>query len=224
MLYVLLDSIFLILFNTAFFLIGGTDHPTSVWISYAFIHAAYAATLVAPALSRKGFFGAVAARTTALISTVYFTVELVVGTLLILVASDSIKGTLLIQMFLAGAYLAVMIVNGMANKATTDSVSRREEEAMFLQDAASRVKVLADRAQDKAVRKALQMLRDDLHASPVRSCKEAAAVEQTIYEKIGQLENAVRYGESAQTIIACADSLTLLVADRNRLVRIANRG
>ena len=40
-LWIILDLIFLIVFNTVFFVAGGADHPASVWISYGFIHFAY---------------------------------------------------------------------------------------------------------------------------------------------------------------------------------------
>ena len=33
--------VFLVVFNTLFFLLSGTDNPTSVWVSYAYIHVAY---------------------------------------------------------------------------------------------------------------------------------------------------------------------------------------
>lgn len=53
LLYILLDLIFLAVFNTVFFVVGGTEHPASVWIAYGFIHFSYIMVLVTPFLVRK---------------------------------------------------------------------------------------------------------------------------------------------------------------------------
>ena len=52
-LWILLDLVFLIVFNVVFFVAGGTDHPASVWISYGFIHFSYIMLLITPILIRK---------------------------------------------------------------------------------------------------------------------------------------------------------------------------
>ena len=33
-LFILLDLVFLAVFNTVFFVVGGTNHPASVWVAY----------------------------------------------------------------------------------------------------------------------------------------------------------------------------------------------
>ena len=58
-LWILLDLVFLAVFNTVFFVAGGTDHTASVWISYGFIHFAYLMVLVTPFLIRKSSSAAV---------------------------------------------------------------------------------------------------------------------------------------------------------------------
>ena len=52
-LYILLDLVFLAVFNTVFFVVGGTNHPASVWAAYGFIHFSYIMVLVTPFLVRK---------------------------------------------------------------------------------------------------------------------------------------------------------------------------
>lgn len=37
-LWILLDLVFLIIFNTIFFMLGGVHNKTSVWVAYGFIH------------------------------------------------------------------------------------------------------------------------------------------------------------------------------------------
>ena len=52
-LWIILDLIFLAIFNTVFFVMTGLQHPASVWISYGFIHFAYLMVIVTPFLIRK---------------------------------------------------------------------------------------------------------------------------------------------------------------------------
>ena len=53
-LWTILYLIFLIVFNLIFYMVGGTDHPASVWISYFFIHFAYVMLVCTPFLTKKG--------------------------------------------------------------------------------------------------------------------------------------------------------------------------
>ena len=69
----------LILFNLLFFLIAGSVHPRSVWISYAWIQFAFILLIVTPWLARRTENGPVYKITLALISGVYCLVEFVVG-------------------------------------------------------------------------------------------------------------------------------------------------
>ena len=38
---VILNTVFIVVFNTLFFLNGGTQHVASIWITYGFLHFAY---------------------------------------------------------------------------------------------------------------------------------------------------------------------------------------
>jgi len=53
-LWIILDLIFLAIFNAMFFILGGREHNVSVWLSYAFIHFAYLMLILTPILIRKG--------------------------------------------------------------------------------------------------------------------------------------------------------------------------
>ena len=83
-LYILLDAIFLIVFNTVFFVLGGTNHPASVWMSYGFIHFSYVMVLITPFLIRKSSSAAVFGFSLYSISATYFIVEFIAGLIFIL--------------------------------------------------------------------------------------------------------------------------------------------
>ena len=52
-LWILLDLIFLAVFNAIFFVAIETKQPASVWIAYGFIHFAYLMVIATPLLIRK---------------------------------------------------------------------------------------------------------------------------------------------------------------------------
>ena len=83
-LYILLDLVFLAVFNTVFFVVGGTDHPASVWISYAFIHLAYIMVVATPILTRKSSSASVFGFSLYSISAAYFLTEFVLGLVFVL--------------------------------------------------------------------------------------------------------------------------------------------
>ena len=86
-LWILLDLVFLVVFNVVFFVASGTQHPASVWISYGFIHFAYIMLLVTPFLIRKSSSAAVFGFSLYSISSTYFFVAFIAGIVFILIHS-----------------------------------------------------------------------------------------------------------------------------------------
>ena len=78
-LWIILDLVFLIVFNVVFFVAGGTKHEASVWISYGFIHFAYIMMLITPFLVKKSTNTAVLGFPLYSISSAYFLVAFIVG-------------------------------------------------------------------------------------------------------------------------------------------------
>ena len=121
-LWIILDLIFLVVFNTVFFVAGGFDHPASVWISYGFIHFSYLMVIITPFLIRKSSSAAVFGFSLYSISSAYFLLEFVVGLIFILIKSDSFKAALVVQIIIAGFYGVLLISNLIANESTAESV------------------------------------------------------------------------------------------------------
>ena len=140
-LWILLDIVFLAVFNTVFFVVGGTDHPASVWISYGFIHFSYLMILVTPFLIRKSSSQAVFGFSLYSVSAVYFFVEFIAGLVFIFISSESYKASLVVQVIISGIYAVMLISNLIANEYTADSVEQHEDEVAYIKNAASRVKI-----------------------------------------------------------------------------------
>lgn len=190
-LWILLDIVFLAVFNTVFFMVGGTDHPASAWISYGFIHFSYLMILVTPFLIRKSSSQAVFGFSLYSVSAVYFFVEFIVGLVFIFIGSESYKASLVVQVIISGIYAVMLISNLIANEYTADSVEQHEDEVAYIKNAASRVKILIGKASDKKANKEIERAYDLLHSSPSKSNNAVAPLESAILRTIYELESAV---------------------------------
>lgn len=215
---ILLDFVFLAVFNTVFFVIGGVNHPVSVWIAYGFIHFSYLMVVATPGLARKGSSAAVFGFSLYSISAIYFAVECIVGLLFIFIGSESYKASLIVQVIIAGIYAVMLISNLLANEYTADSVERHEDEVAYIKNASSRLKILVGRASDKKANKEIEKAYDILHSSPSRSTATVKLIEEGIMNKIAELERVVAADETA-AIMTIAGEIVAMTEERNRKLR-----
>lgn len=218
--WILLDLVFLAVFNTVFFVLGGSAHPASVWISYGFIHLSYLMIIATSLLVRKSSSQAVFGFSLYSVSAAYFFAEFIVGLAFIFAGSESYKTALLIQVIIAGIYAVILLSNLLANEHTADSVERREVEVEYIKNVASRVKILADKATDKKANREIEKAYDVLSSSPSRTLAAAKSLEEEIKYKITELEKAVAADETA-AIIAIADEIVALTKERNRIIKLS---
>lgn len=219
-LWILLDLIFLAVFNTVFFVAGGTDHTASVWISYGFIHFAYLMVLVTPFLIRKSSSSAVFGFSLYSISSTYFLLEFVVGLIFIFMKSESYKAALIVQVIVAGIYAVLLLSHLIANEHTADSVERHEEEVSYIKTASSRVKALIGKSNDKKANKEIEKAYDTLHSSPSKTTAIVRSIESNVMNKVTELEGAVSDQDTA-TIITTAGEIVALMEERNRKIRLS---
>lgn len=219
-LWALLDLVFLAVFNAVFFILGGFEHPASVWVSYGFIHFAYVMILLTPFLGRKGSQAALFGFTIYSISSTYFFVEFVAGLVFILMKSESIKASLVTQIIIAGLYAVILLSNLIANEHTADTVERKESEVEYINMASSKVRTLINIVTDKKAAKAIEKAYDALHASPTKSSEVVHSLEMQILNLISELEEAVSQKES-ERIISISGEIMSLVNVRNQKLRLS---
>lgn len=218
-LYILLDLVFLAVFNTVFFVVGGTEHPASVWISYAFIHFAYIMVIATPILIRKSSSASVFGFSLYSLSATYFFAEFVLGLVFVLIASDSYKAALVVQVVLAGIYAILLISNLIANENTADSIERQESEVAYIKDAASRMKILIGKASDKKANKAIEKAYDLIHSSPSKSHRSVEVLEQDIKNVISELENAIA-NDNVEEILQLTKKIISTTEERNKRLKM----
>ena len=219
-LWIIFDLVFLIVFNTVFFVAGGFEYPTSVWLSYGFIHFAYLMVIATPFLIRKSSSAAVFGFSLYSISSTYFLIEFVVSLIFIFLRQESVKAALIVQIIIAGIYAVILISHLLANESTADSVERREEEVSYVKTAASRVKALIGKLDNKKANKEVEKVYDSLHSSPTRMVSSAHSLEMEIKNKISDLEGVVAAKDN-DAVITLAGELLQVIEERNRKIRLS---
>lgn len=219
-LWIILDLVFLIVFNTVFFVAGGFEHPASVWLSYGFIHFAYLMVIATPFLIRKSSSAAVFGFSLYSISSTYFLIEFAVGLIFIFLRQESVKAALIVQVIIVGIYVVILISHLLANESTADSIERREEEVSYIKTAASRVKALIGKLDNKKANKEVEKVYDLLHSSPTRTISSAHSLEMEIKNKISELEGAVAAKDN-DVVITLSGELLQTIEERNRKIRLS---
>jgi len=220
-LWILLDLIFLVIFNAVFFVAGGFAHNVSAWISYGFIHFAYLMLLITPVFICKGKSMAVFGFSLYSVSSVYFLVELVVGVVFILIDPESFKAALLVQLCIAGLYGIALISNMIANESTADAQEKRAYQIDYVKKASAELKSLLDSVSDKDAKKRVEKVCDALYSSPVKSHPNLARTESQILILINDLGSEVSSGNKDRTI-SLADALLIAIDERNRQLKMLN--
>ncbi len=217
----LFNMIFLVVFNVIFFWVGGTEHPVSVWVSYGVIHFAYLMLLFTPFFTPRCSRSDILGSTVRFVSLIYFFVELVVGLIFILIASETYKAAVIVQMIIFAIYAFVLLYVRIINRDTAGVLNRQAAEIAYIKAAASRVQLLMDKTDDKQANRAIERVYDLLHSSPTQSVSAVKSLEKDILGKIGELEGAVRAGQFS-SVLRLTQEITDLTEQRNITLRLAN--
>lgn len=217
-LLVLLDLVFVIVFNVVFFVADGIEHNPSVWISYAFIHFAYLMVLITPLLIRKSSSAAVFEFSIYTISTTYFFIDFLTGLVFIFLNMDTVQVAIIVQTILAGLYAVMLISTLLSNEKTADDIERQEQEVAYIKESASRVKALIETSEGKKTKKEIEKVFDLLHSSPTKSNQYAYSIENQIVDKISELEYSVSINDE-NSIYSLCNEITSLTNERNRRIK-----
>jgi mannitol-specific phosphotransferase system IIBC component len=198
------------------------DSKTSVWICYGFIHFAYFLFLATPLFVRKNKNSHTYDKPLYTITASYFIAELITGVTLILVAPETVKVAIIIQVILAAIFIAWLLIYLIANEHTAASVEQREKELQFVKESSSRLQSILSQITDKSTTKRVERLYDLLRSSPVHSNFAVFSLEQQITSEIEQLADILSENNE-ERIAVTADKIYRLVEERNRQLKISNR-
>ena len=212
--------IFPLLFNVLFFVIGGFDHPASVWISYSWIQAAYVLAVFAAALVPKTQSKMIFTATTAPILWAYFCIEFIIGMILIFVAAETVRGPILIQFVPACIFALVYFSMGRFNQHTAANEQRRAVEVSFIKTAASKAKIVMDNVSDPALKNKLEKLYDLIHSSPSRSYPSVRELENSVMMLLNDLAMSLDEND-VDEMNKLIRKIMFTMEERNRIVSLS---
>ena len=217
----ILNTIFLVVFNIFFFALNGTNNVASVWLSYSFIHFAYIMLLLTPKFIRAGKSSAVFGFSIYYISSIYFLIELVTGITFIIIAPEIITTSLLVQVSIAMLYSLILIALLIANERTADAEEARTPQIAFIKEASMKIAELSENVKDPEIKKQLEQIYDTFYSSPIKSHKDLIDKEEVLLAMLSELE-ALLNMEDKENIMAKINVVATKINERNRLLKTYN--
>ncbi len=217
---ILMELVFLIVFNVIFFVVIGTDRGATGWVCYAFIHISYLTLILTPFMVKEGKSKAVFGYPLYYLSGIYFFLELAVGVTFLLVKTIDFKIALLVQLIMFGIYLVLFIANMKANESTAAAEAKREGQLQYVKSVTLRLQSVLGTISDPALKKKVERAYDTVRTSPVATVPEAWEAENSIVQMIGQLEQAVVAGDNG-TAGLLADRIIQTAEMRNRQIAMS---
>ena len=210
--------IFLIVFNTLFFVLSGTENVTSVWISYAFINLAYVTILCMPLFKTKGQASFYLSTTLYVQSITYFVVELVVGVIFIIWQLDAFVWPLVIQVVIWLIFMILILSNALANNYTAQALDERAQNLSVYQNNRMNLKKLLVWTNNAEIKKIIITCCDTLEASSSRQTIESKDVDCQIEQNILLLKQLLQTGDDAQSLTT-AQHLHKLIEERKIMLK-----
>ena len=220
-LWYLLDTIFLVVFNLYFFLLKGTDNVTSVWISYASIHFAYFMLLATPYFIRKGSASADYRRPLFVITTSYFFLALIISVVFIILSPESNKAALLVQITIAAIFAILFFAHLIANEHTANNIEKREVELKYVKEASSKLNSLLKQLSEKKHQKLVEKAYDLIHSSQIKSANEVQSIENDVFNEILVLSELITLKDFTN-IEKVVNKICNLAEERNNKLKLLN--
>ncbi|MCC8124529.1 MAG: hypothetical protein LIO47_03735 [Akkermansia sp.] len=209
----------LAIINALYYGIWGLDHSTSAWISYGFIHLAAALVIATPFIADKGRENYLYTAVLNTVASIYLAIEYIYGCFFIVVQPKGYKFALFSQLILLALFLVAYLVNMIANAHTAEAVAEQEANLAYVKESASVLKSLLTRIENETTYRKVEGIYDLINSSPVKSDPKVRALELQVKNEIDNLCGAVGGGNEA-AIAACADKISQLANERNRLLRL----
>lgn len=210
--------VFLVVFNTLFFLLCGTDNPVSVWVSYAYIHVAYFTILLLPVLKTKGDASYYLSSVLYGQAITYFILELIAGVVFIIYWMESPVWSLVVQTALWLIFVVLILGNAWANQATAQSLEKRKQDIDAYQSMRMSLKRLMAKTDKPELKRLIADCSDKLEASSSRQTKESEKIDIEIEQAIASLRQSITGGDVEEST-SLARQLAGLIEERKTVLK-----
>lgn len=213
--------VFLVVFNTLFFLLSGTDNPTSVWVSYAYIHVAYFTILFLPVLKTKGDASYYLSSVLYGQAITYFLLELIAGVVFIIYRMESPVWSLVVQTALWLIFVILILGNAWANQATAQSLEKRKQDIDAYQSMRMSLKRLMAKTDKPDLKRLIADCSDKLEASSSRQTQESEKIDIEIEQTIASLRQSIT-GDDVEESTSLARQLAGLIEERKTILKYSH--
>lgn len=213
--------VFLVVFNTLFFLLSGTDNPTSVWVSYAYIHVAYFTILFLPVLKTKGDASYYLSSVLYGQAITYFILELIAGVVFIIYRMESPVWSLVVQTALWLIFVVLILGNAWANQATAQSLEKRKQDIDAYQSMRMSLKRLMAKTDKPELKRLIADCSDKLEASASRQTQESEKIDIEIEQAIASLRQSIT-GDDVEESTSLARQLAGLIEERKTILKYSH--
>lgn len=213
--------VFLVVFNTLFFLLSGTDNPTSVWVSYAYIHVAYFTILFLPVLKTKGDASYYLSSVLYGQAITYFILELIAGVVFIIYRMESPVWSLVVQTALWLIFVVLILGNAWANQATAQSLEKRKQDIDAYQSMRMSLKRLMAKTDKPELKRLIADCSDKLEASSSRQTQESEKIDIEIEQAIASLRQSIT-GDDIEESTSLARQLAGLIEERKTILKYSH--
>lgn len=213
--------VFLVVFNTLFFLLSGTDNPTSVWVSYAYIHVAYFTILFLPVLKTKGDASYYLSSVLYGQAITYFILELIAGVVFIIYRMESPVWSLVVQTALWLIFVVLILGNAWANQATAQSLEKRKQDIDAYQSMRMSLKRLMAKTDKPELKRLIADCSDKLEASSSRQTQESEKIDIEIEQAIASLRQSLT-GDDVEESTSLARQLAGLIEERKTILKYSH--
>ena len=213
--------VFLVVFNTLFFLLSGTDNPTSVWVSYAYIHVAYFTILFLPVLKTKGDASYYLSSVLYGQAITYFLLELIAGVVFIIYRMESPVWSLVVQTALWLIFVVLILGNAWANQATAQSLEKRKQDIDTYQSMRISLKRLMAKTDKPELKRLIADCSDKLEASSSRQTQESEKIDIEIEQAIASLRQSIT-GDDVEESTSLARQLAGLIEERKTILKYSH--
>lgn len=207
-----------IVFNAIFFLISGTDHNVSGWISYGFIYVALVVSFIAPlvCINYK--------RIPENLSTIYGTawlysiISIIINS--IIIATDFVKTSwcIVINIVMLAIYLIQLIINVNVNKSIEQRLENTDSERQYVHDLSNILKNVMNEVSDSSTKKNIEKAYDIVRTSPINSNESVMEIELEVTRLVNELADKAQT-DQLDEINNIAVSIQKLANKRNMMLR-----
>ena len=213
--------VFLVVFNTLFFLLCGTDNPTSVWVSYAYIPVAYFTILFLPVLKTKGDASYYLSSVLYGQAITYFILELIAGVVFIIYRMESPVWSLVVQTALWLIFVVLILGNAWANQATAQSLEKRKQDIDAYQSMRMSLKRLMAKTDKPELKRLIADCSDKLEASSSRQTQESEKIDIEIEQAIASLRQSITESNVEEST-SLARQLAGLIEERKTILKYSH--